>query len=139
VLAALVVLTPAAASATIIPKPVAVSAQIAARATDVASASDSSLALHLLNRATFGARPGDLARVLRIGIDAWVEQQLNSPPASANTLTSTPAFTRFTEPLESARRALSSTVITRLDRAGSPCTEQASSQLTFRFCDRVRQ
>ena len=32
---------------------------------------------HLLNRLSFGPRPGDLARVEKIGEKAWVEQQLN--------------------------------------------------------------
>src|SRR5262245_34130303 len=36
--------------------------------------------LHLLNRLGFGARPGDVERVKKIGIDKYIEQQLN--PAS---------------------------------------------------------
>lgn len=38
--------------------------------------------LHVLNRLGFGARAGDVERVKRIGIDKYVEQQLN--PASLN-------------------------------------------------------
>lgn len=34
-------------------------------------------ALHVLNRLAFGPRPGDVDRVLKIGIDAWIEQQLH--------------------------------------------------------------
>ena len=34
-------------------------------------------ALHLLNRLTFGPRPGDLDRVKAIGVDQWIEQQLH--------------------------------------------------------------
>ena len=34
-------------------------------------------ALHLLNRLTFGPRPGDVDRVKAIGIDKWIEQQLH--------------------------------------------------------------
>jgi uncharacterized protein (DUF1800 family) len=37
-------------------------------------------ALHALNRLTFGPRPGDLAAVQTMGLDAWFERQLN--PAS---------------------------------------------------------
>ena len=37
-------------------------------------------ALHALNRFTFGPRPGDVAAVQAIGVDAWFERQLN--PAS---------------------------------------------------------
>src|SRR5207248_10203019 len=34
-------------------------------------------AIHVLNRFTFGPRPGDVQRVEAIGIDKWFEQQLN--------------------------------------------------------------
>jgi uncharacterized protein (DUF1800 family) len=33
--------------------------------------------MHVLNRLGFGARPGDVERVRKIGLDAYVEQQLN--------------------------------------------------------------
>jgi uncharacterized protein (DUF1800 family) len=39
-------------------------------------------ALQMLNRFTYGARPGDLERVLAIGPQAWFEQQLN--PSTIN-------------------------------------------------------
>ena len=32
--------------------------------------------LHVLNRLAFGPRPGDVARVREIGVDAWMAQQL---------------------------------------------------------------
>ncbi len=34
-------------------------------------------AIHVLNRLTFGPRPGDVQRVEAIGIDKWFEQQLH--------------------------------------------------------------
>src|ERR1700694_3764267 len=34
-------------------------------------------ALHALNRLGFGARPGDVDRVTRLGVDAWIDQQLH--------------------------------------------------------------
>jgi hypothetical protein len=34
-------------------------------------------ALHALNRLTFGPRPGDLEKVMAMGVDDWVEQQLH--------------------------------------------------------------
>ncbi|MGZ5492796.1 MAG: DUF1800 domain-containing protein [Thermoanaerobaculia bacterium] len=34
-------------------------------------------ALHALNRLGFGARPGDVDRVLTIGVDKWIDQQLH--------------------------------------------------------------
>jgi uncharacterized protein (DUF1800 family) len=33
-------------------------------------------AMHALNRLTFGPRPGDVDRVLAIGVDKWIDQQL---------------------------------------------------------------
>jgi len=33
-------------------------------------------AIHALNRLTFGPRPGDVDRILSIGVDKWIEQQL---------------------------------------------------------------
>jgi uncharacterized protein (DUF1800 family) len=34
-------------------------------------------AVHALNRLTFGPRPGDVQRVMAIGVDAWIDQQLH--------------------------------------------------------------
>jgi hypothetical protein len=33
--------------------------------------------LHALNRLTFGPRPGDLATVEAMGLDKWIDEQLN--------------------------------------------------------------
>ena len=33
-------------------------------------------AIHALNRLTFGPRPGDLDQVLALGVDKWIDQQL---------------------------------------------------------------
>lgn len=38
---------------------------------------DTATALHLLNRLTFGPRPGDIERVQRLGIGRWLDQQLS--------------------------------------------------------------
>jgi uncharacterized protein (DUF1800 family) len=38
---------------------------------------DRQRALHALNRLTFGPRPGDVDRVLAIGVDKWIDQQLH--------------------------------------------------------------
>jgi uncharacterized protein (DUF1800 family) len=37
---------------------------------------DSANAVHLLNRLAFGPRPGDIAHVLAVGIDGWLDEQL---------------------------------------------------------------
>jgi len=34
-------------------------------------------AVHALNRLTFGPRPGDIDRVMAIGVDKWIDQQLH--------------------------------------------------------------
>src|SRR5579872_7020214 len=34
-------------------------------------------AVHALNRLTFGPRPGDVDRVMAMGVDQWIEQQLH--------------------------------------------------------------
>jgi uncharacterized protein (DUF1800 family) len=39
---------------------------------------------HVLNRLTFGPRPGDVDQVRRIGIDAWIEQQLHPDRLTEN-------------------------------------------------------
>ena len=39
--------------------------------------SEEQLAVHLLNRLGFGPRPGDIERVLSMGIEAYIEEQLN--------------------------------------------------------------
>ena len=42
-----------------------------------ARASDAAAVLHVLNRLTYGPRPGDVERVKAIGIEKWIETQLN--------------------------------------------------------------
>jgi uncharacterized protein (DUF1800 family) len=61
---------PLAASERSIPSPVAATKGKAARLTE-----DQKL-LHLLNRVTFGPRPGDVERVKRMGILAFLDEQL---------------------------------------------------------------
>ena len=38
---------------------------------------DRQRALHALNRLTFGPRPGDVDRVMALGVDKWIDQQLH--------------------------------------------------------------
>ncbi len=45
-------------------------------------------AIHALNRLTFGPRPGDVDRVLSIGVDKWIEQQLNPSKSDDSALES---------------------------------------------------
>jgi uncharacterized protein (DUF1800 family) len=48
-----------------------------AKATKAAALSDHDRALHVLSRLTFGPRPGDIEKVMAMGADNWLEQQLN--------------------------------------------------------------
>jgi uncharacterized protein (DUF1800 family) len=41
------------------------------------TAEDEARIVHALSRLTFGPRPGDLAEVRRVGLEAWVERQLH--------------------------------------------------------------
>jgi uncharacterized protein (DUF1800 family) len=41
------------------------------------SANDQKRAVHGLNRLTFGARPGDVQRVMAMGVDQWIDLQLH--------------------------------------------------------------
>src|SRR5215471_10330395 len=40
--------------------------------------------VHVLNRLTFGLRPGDVDQVRRIGVDAWIDQQLHPDRVAEN-------------------------------------------------------
>jgi uncharacterized protein (DUF1800 family) len=40
--------------------------------------------VHVLNRLTFGPRPGDLDQVRRVGVDAWIDQQLRPERIAEN-------------------------------------------------------
>ena len=48
--------------------------------------SDRQRAIHVLNRLTFGPRPGDVDRVMSIGLDKWIDQQLHPDKIDDSTL-----------------------------------------------------
>ncbi len=72
--------------------------------------------LHALNRLGFGPRPGDVERVERMGVSAWIEEQLApdsisdarlSPrlaPFSTLTMSSETLYDTFERPIREARR-----------------------------------
>jgi uncharacterized protein (DUF1800 family) len=72
------------------------------------SRNDSLRAVHVLNRLAFGPRPGDVDRVLRMGIDNWIEAQLAADgtldSAATKALDGCPLFT---EPVLTAVARLS--------------------------------
>ena len=52
--------------------------------------------VHVLNRLTFGPRPGDIQQVRLVGVDKWIDQQLHPERISEN-----PALDAKVKPLES--------------------------------------
>src|SRR6476660_5629285 len=53
---------------------------------------------HVLNRLTFGARPGDAAEVRRLGVEKWIDQQLHPERTPEN-----PLLESRLQPLETLR------------------------------------
>ena len=56
--------------------------------------------VHTLNRLTFGARPGDVAEVRRIGVEKWIDQQLHPERIAEN-----PVLAAKLKPLETLQMA----------------------------------
>jgi len=75
-------------------------------------------AIHVLNRLAFGPRPGEVEQVMRMGVAAWMEQQLHPDRIadarlserlarlSTLSLSSRELFDRFEKPVREARRTL---------------------------------
>jgi len=59
---------------------------------------------HALNRLTFGARPGDLERIERIGLQTWLDLQLHPEK-----IPEAPILQQRLEPLESLRLSIRDT------------------------------
>ena len=66
--------------------------------TGVAQMTGDQKALHALNRLTFGARPGDLEEVKRIGLDKWMDEQLHPESIPQN-----PVLEAKLQPLDTLR------------------------------------
>jgi len=47
---------------------------------------DRGYARHVLNRMAFGAQPGDVDRLLKVGVDAWIDEQLKPSSIDVETL-----------------------------------------------------
>ncbi len=74
-------------------------AQRAAAATPATpQMTDDQKALHALNRLTFGARPGDLDEIHKIGLQAWIDQQLHPADIPEN-----PVLEARLQPLDTLR------------------------------------
>src|SRR5262249_42643733 len=46
-------------------------------------------AVHVLNRLTFGPRPGDVEQIRRLGVEKWISQQLQPEQISENPILET--------------------------------------------------
>src|SRR5437763_14369717 len=81
------------------------------------SLSERQRAQHALDRLAFGAKPGDVEIVMRIGVDRWIEQQLHPeriPDRAVDaqlaryatlSMSSAEIFDQFEKPVMEARRA----------------------------------
>ncbi len=89
---------------------------VAAHTPAAPPASDARIAAHLLNRLGFGPRPGDIARVERIGTTAFIDEQLHPEriddraiekrlaPLTTLTMTTKEIVERYAIPLRERRR-----------------------------------
>jgi uncharacterized protein (DUF1800 family) len=98
---------------------------------------------HALSRLAFGARPGDVAKVRAMGVDAWIEQQLRPESISDATLEQfvgtnypttyeSPAMLeqRFTPPGQIQNQAAARGGMTRADSARLRESQQGIRQMT---------
>src|SRR5262245_20215921 len=58
-------------------------------------------AIHVLNRLTFGPRPGDVEQVRRLGIDKWIDLQMHPERNAEN-----PVLETKLKPLQTMQLAL---------------------------------
>ncbi len=84
-----------------------------------ATQSDSLRAAHVLNRLTFGARPGDLETVMAMGVDRWINAQLNP-----ETISDSSTFTQAADAPPSRN-----TKITAVTMMGDTITNMTADQL----------
>src|SRR6476619_3237806 len=78
---------------------------------------DRALATHVLNRLAFGPLPGDVDRVVAMGVDRWLEQQLRGEQiedvSAAKALVGC-AF--WTDPIASVAQRLAGPIVSRSQR-----------------------
>ena len=89
---------------------------------------------HALNRLAFGARPGDVEQVMRIGVDRWIDQQLR-PERIADR--SFPAIADPKLPSRESRR--DDEAKKELRREARRTIEQLTSQRILRAAESERQ
>jgi uncharacterized protein (DUF1800 family) len=101
------------------------------------AAPDTATIVHVLNRITFGPRPGDVERVSRMGLDAYIDEQLHPEriddsaldarlaPLQTLTMSSAALAERYFEPAMAARRAAKQASSAEDDR--TPAERHAST------------
>src|SRR5262249_22750235 len=96
---------------------VALGALVAAGQMSAQNAGDRMLASHVLNRLAFGPRPGDVDRVVAMGVDRWIEQQLRGEQiqdlSAAKALVGC-AF--WTDPIANVANHLSGPIMSQMQR-----------------------
>lgn len=90
-----------------------------AAAPKIQQMTDDQKALHALNRLTFGPRPGDLDQIKQIGLQQWIDQQLQ-PSA----ITENPALVARLAPLDTLQMSTKA----MLDKYPSPQMIKAMSE-----------
>ena len=88
---------------------------------------------HALNRLAFGARPGDVERVMRIGVDRWIEQQLHPERIDDRT------FAEIRDPKLPERRQRNDEEKRTLRREARQSIQQLSAQRILRAAESERQ
>ena len=88
---------------------------------------------HALNRLAFGARPGDVERVMRIGVDRWIEQQLHPERIDDR------AFAEIRDPKLPERRERNDEEKRALRREARQSIQQLSAQRILRAAESERQ
>jgi len=102
--------------------------------------SDARSVTHALNRLAFGPRPGDVERVARMGLGAWIDEQLaparrNDDPLAARlarlttlALDSATIATEYFRPARQERRRLKQEQAATKDDSGQPATDRPDEQ-----------
>src|SRR6267142_6365129 len=109
-------------------------------------------ALHVLNRLAFGPRPGDVARVAAMGVDAYIDEQLHPDAlplpddlkrqlAALDTLSLTPRelFLRYAPPQIQGRTKLTAGDLQAAQQRARTVVEQAAAARLTRAVESPRQ
>ena len=70
------------------------------------------LAAHVLNRLTFGPRPGEVDRVAQMGIERWIDQQLRAEPVlDSAAVRALDGCMEWTDPVETVAGGLTGSMV----------------------------